>query len=231
VTDQPSGYYQPDLIERRIASGLHREVIGGYWDEIGALQIEFLKAHGLLPQHRLLDIGCGSLRLGVRAAGYLDAGHYWGTDINATLLEAGYEKEIKPAGLEARLPRSQLVADGEFAFPGIPQGFDFAIAQSVFTHLPFNHLRLCLARLAAHVRPEGTFFLSIFIVPSEALPGPVARGTDGVTTYPHRDPYHYTAADLSHAAYGLPWRLQFHREWNHPRKVHMAAFTRAAGNR
>ncbi len=38
--------------------------VGGLWDEIGQLQFDFLRAKGLLPRHKLLDFGCGSLRGG-----------------------------------------------------------------------------------------------------------------------------------------------------------------------
>src|SRR3979409_2149502 len=61
----------------------HRAAVGGRWEEIGELQFQFLRTHGLEPQHRLLDIGCGSLRGGVRFVSYLDPGNYFGIDISA----------------------------------------------------------------------------------------------------------------------------------------------------
>lgn len=146
-----SNYYDEAAVAGAVERGEHREVIGSMWDEIGPLQLRFLQANGLTPDSTLLDIGCGSLRLGVRAVEYLEPGNYWGTDLNPVLLDAGYDKEIVPAGLAARLPRSHLVVDEEFEFPGIPSRIDFAIATSVFTHLPFNYMRLCLARLGAQL--------------------------------------------------------------------------------
>ena len=76
----------------------------------------------------------------MRAVDFLDSGHYWGTDLNESLLDAGYEKEIVPASLTDKLPRENLVTDGDFKFPSIPQEINFAIAQSLFTHLPLNPL-------------------------------------------------------------------------------------------
>lgn len=58
-----SKYDEPDKVARAIASNQHREFIGGMCDEIGPLQIEFLKRNGLTPHSTLLDIGCGSLIL------------------------------------------------------------------------------------------------------------------------------------------------------------------------
>ncbi len=42
----------------------HRNAIGGYWDEMGKLQYNFLLEQGLKPRQILMDIGCGSLRGG-----------------------------------------------------------------------------------------------------------------------------------------------------------------------
>lgn len=47
----------------RVASNPH-EAVGGDWEKIGKLQFEFLVSRGLRPHHRMLDIGCGTLRGG-----------------------------------------------------------------------------------------------------------------------------------------------------------------------
>ena len=51
-----------------VSEGRHRDLVGGNWDLLGNLQFEFMIANGLLPCRRLLDIGCGCLRGGVRYA-------------------------------------------------------------------------------------------------------------------------------------------------------------------
>ena len=43
----------------------HRAYIGGKWDEYGQMEFDFMVAHGLRPEHVLLDIACGSLRAGI----------------------------------------------------------------------------------------------------------------------------------------------------------------------
>ena len=161
----PSSYYEIDAIAAAVERGGHRQIVGDLWDELGALQIEFLVSNGLAPHHTLLDIGCGSLRLGVRAISHLNVGCYWGTDINESLMSAGYEREVSPAGLGEKLPRTNLVQDADFTFKGIPHHIDFAVAQSVFTHLPLNHMRLCLANLSAHLAGPCEFFFTVFMLP------------------------------------------------------------------
>ena len=223
-----SSYYDKEAVATAVARGEHREVIGSMWDEIGGLQLDFLRAHGLTPEHTLLDIGCGSLRLGIRAVEFLAPEKYWGTDLNQVLLDAGYQNEILPAGLAGKLPRSQLVMDEEFTFRGIPRSIDFAIATSVFTHLPLNHMRLCLANLARHVTSPCTFLFTIFMPP----PGLSVTETHrqqpgGKATHPHRDPYHYLIADVHHAAIETPWAIEFIGDWNHPRNQKMVKATKA----
>ena len=74
----------------------HRQYVGGYWDEIGRLQFEYLVSQGLRPHHYLLDIACGALRAGIHFIPYLEPGHYLGIDKEADLIQAGTEKELNP---------------------------------------------------------------------------------------------------------------------------------------
>lgn len=215
-------YYDKAAIADAIERGDHREVIGGMWDEIGSLQLAFLRSNGLSPESTLLDIGCGSLRLGVRAVEYLSPCQYWGTDLSSALLDVGYEREIIPGGLADRLPRTNLIADEEFTFTSVPNVVDFAIATSVFTHLPLNNIRLCLANLAQHVTSRCTFFFSVF-TPPDGLPAVQSyrQAPGGVLTHPDRDPYHFSVADLHLASAGTPWTLTYVGNWDHPRNQMM----------
>ena len=145
-----SSYFDQSTIASLVAAGKHRETVGGLWEELGSLQLEFMKDQGLKPEHRLLDVGCGALRGGVHFVRYLQAGNYFGLDINQSLLDAGYEAELAAEGLEGKLPRSNLLSNGEFDLRSLEVTFDFALAQSVFTHLTFNRIRQCLARVAGH---------------------------------------------------------------------------------
>ena len=217
-----SNYYDAASMDAAVERGEHREVIGGMWDEIGRLQIDFLKENGLTPERTLLDIGCGSLRLGLRAVEYLAPCNYWGTDLNLALLNAGYEREIVPARLSDKLPRCHLIEDRDFKFEGIPSEIDFAIATSVFTHLPLNHLRLCLANLARRVQSSCTFFFTIFTPPDGlSVTQSHTQPRGGKITHPHQDPYHYLAADVHHAAIDTPWSVQVMGDWGHPRNQMM----------
>ncbi len=94
--------YTRPLSADDIAIGRHRRRIGGRnWEQRGLLQFEFLVAQGLEPGHSLLDVGCGPLRAGVHFVEFLEPGHYYGIDINETLLDAGYETELTQRYLQS----------------------------------------------------------------------------------------------------------------------------------
>jgi SAM-dependent methyltransferase len=223
----PINQYENGFAERLAEPGAHRDLIGGLWDEMGQRQLDYLVAQGLLPEHRILDVGCGSLRAGVRLLPYLAAGHYYGIDAVPELLELGYEREIRPLGLNARLdPTTNLAATSDFAipFPGVT--FDVALAQSLFSHLPINHLRLCLAKLRPRMRDGAVFHATFFLAPDDLPYDRTVRQPPAgeIETYGWQDPYHYWRRDIEFAAEGLRWRLLSLDDWNHPRGQRMARF-------
>jgi hypothetical protein len=44
MAEHLSNYYNKERIARRVSENEHRSAIGGMWDEIGTLQLEFLKS-------------------------------------------------------------------------------------------------------------------------------------------------------------------------------------------
>ena len=211
-----------DHFRRLALGGRHREAVGGFWDQLGALQLEFLQSQGLHPQHKLIDIGCGSLRAGVKFAPFLDPGNYFGIDSSQDLIDVGYEKEIIAAGLDAGLPRGNLATNADFDLAAFGVKFDFGIAQSLFTHLPFPKLEACLERIVPFFSESALFFATIFEAPEDFMAP--ARHPGGVTSYPDANPYHYRLNDIEQATAQLPWRFDFIGDWGHPRGQRMLKF-------
>lgn len=148
-----------------------------------------LLATGMTPEDHLLDIGCGSLRLGHKAVPFLKPGHYWGTDASLALMRHGRLTELPDPSV---LPEDHLVEDATFAFPGIPDTITLAIAFGVFTHLPHTDLTTALTNLRRFPNLRATLF-TVFL--SDA-PGPT-RQADGVVTHPDRPPYHVPEATVA----------------------------------
>jgi len=214
--------YGRQLTPSEIDAGAHREFVGGLWDEIGVLQLDFMLKQGLRPSHRLVDVGCGALRGGVQFARYLDRGRYHGLDVNASLIDAG-RRELRDAGLGDR--DAQLLVSDAFELERFGGSFDYAIAVSVFTHLPINHITVCLMHIARVLRPGGCFYASYFDAPARAHLEPITHPPAGIVTRFDRDPYHYSLEELRWMA---PRELDVERvgDWGHPRGQMMAAFRR-----
>jgi SAM-dependent methyltransferase len=125
------------------------------WLALGKMQFDYLVEHGLRPEHRMLEIGCGNLRAGWRFIDYLEAGHYCGVDISPDILFAAQQVLIE-RGLQAKLPMLTPVRDLTFAF--LPaQHFDVIHAHSVFSHSPLPVIEECFAHIGRVLRPDGWF--------------------------------------------------------------------------
>ena len=74
-----------------------------YWLQIGQLQFDYATGHGLKPDMRMLEIGCGNLRAGRLFIDYLEPGGYYGIDISPDILFAA-QKTLADYDLRAKLP-------------------------------------------------------------------------------------------------------------------------------
>jgi len=195
------------------------------WEEIGKLQFEFLVEQGLKPEHYLLDVGCGSLRGGIHFIRYLEARHYFGIDISKELLDAG-RVVLKRNNLTHKNPT--LVEMGNFDFQSLNQEFDFALAQSVFTHLPLNSIIRCILNIEKVLAQGGRFYATFFENPKgkfnlEPVMHPRADGPD-FATYFDKDPYHYDFETFKWICERTSLEVKYIGDWNHPRDQKMLVF-------
>jgi hypothetical protein len=191
----------------------HRTYVGGLWEEIGGLQFAFLKQQGLRPEHLLLDIACGSLRLGVKAIPYLKSGNYLGVEKEQQLLDAGLRQELGETLQASKRPR--LLCSADFSFEQLATPVDVAIAQSLFTHLPPPLIGRCLEKLRPWLKPEGRFFATFFEVEHER-----ANPTD-----PHDHGYFaYTREQMESFGAAQCYRMDYIGAWGHPRDQVMVEF-------
>src|SRR5690349_18349066 len=129
-----------------------------HWLKNGKRQFDYLRAHGLKPGDRFLDIGCGNLRAGWRIIEYLEPGCYYGLDISPDILlaAAGTLAEFR---LQAKLPHLVLVSDLTFAMLPDAQ-FDVIHAHSVFAHTPIDVIEECFAHVGRILHSDGFFDLT-----------------------------------------------------------------------
>jgi 2-polyprenyl-3-methyl-5-hydroxy-6-metoxy-1,4-benzoquinol methylase len=214
--------YGRQLTARQIRKNEHREFVGGLWEEIGAHQLNFLQRHGLMNDHLLLDVGCGCLRGGIPCIRYLEAGNYFGLDINASLIKAGLI-EIEREGLTERRPN--LLVNDKFEFSRFDRTFDYAIALSLFTHLPMNHIIRCLIEIRKVLSPGAQFFATFFEAPSSAHLERVRHTPGDIQTNYDSDPYHYSFEECRMMARAAGAQVRLIGAWDHPRDQRMLSFT------
>jgi SAM-dependent methyltransferase len=221
IRDEPD--YQGEVFtEERRRRGAHRAFVGGGWDQHGKTQLDYLVAQGLRPDHTFLDVGAGAFRAGRLLIDYLEPAHYYGIDINKSLLEAGYEDELNDEQ-RTKLPLTNIHATDRFDadFDGVM--FDLAIAQSVFSHVSLNNARVCLHRVAKVMKPGGRFFVTFFEGPEGT---PIDQMLRKPRRFHERNPYWYTKSDMLWVARDEPWRMRYVGDWGHPAGQRMLEYTR-----
>ncbi|MBT2509525.1 MULTISPECIES: class I SAM-dependent methyltransferase [Streptomyces] len=164
------------------------------WNAIGQMQFDYLVGHGLRPQHRMLEIGCGNLRAGRLFIDHLEPGHYYGIDISPDILVAA-KKTLVQYGLQDKLPYLTITDDLTFDF--LPDAyFDVVHAHSVFSHSPLHVIEECFAHVGRVLAPGGHFDFTF-------------DRTEGAEHHVLREDFYYRTETLTALAarYGLRGEL------------------------
>lgn len=196
----------------------HRRIVGGNWDRVGAAQLAFMVRNGMDPHHTLLDVGCGSLRAGVRFIGYLDEGNYYGLEEVIALLQQGIDVEIPRYNLAPKRPT--FITNGAFDLTSVPAGlrFDFAVAQGVFTHLVPEQIETCVGSVLSRLAEGGKFFATFHVGARTDLGQRVEWGWQQKKQVA-RTKAVYTRDDLERMAANAGASLLYMGDWEHPRKA------------
>jgi SAM-dependent methyltransferase len=123
------------------------------YDAMAATQFRLLTTLGLREHHRLLNSGCGSLRVGRLLIPYLLPGNYHGIEPNSWLIEDAIAREIGHD--QIRLKRSVFRANADFSSDGFGVAFDFIVAQSVFSHAGADLVAPALSGFRRNLAPGG----------------------------------------------------------------------------
>ncbi|GAQ79111.1 S-adenosylmethionine-dependent methyltransferase [Klebsormidium nitens] len=112
----------------------HHNYYGAPW-ALGRDIFEFLvNKTNLQPSHRVLDVGCGSMRVGIHFIAYLEPGHYACIEADALSLAAGLLYELPVNGLLQKRP--QVISSNTFDTSGLtPKSFDLVFASAVLIHV------------------------------------------------------------------------------------------------
>ena len=175
------------------------------YDLVSAMSFGLLTTLGLRQHHSLLDIGCGSLRIGRLLIPYLNAGKYFGIEPNEWLVAQGIEREVGMDQVRAKRPRFLYADSAE----GLDEGdvFDFAVAQSVFSHCGLDLVDQWLRGVSDHLRHTGAL-VATFIADSSDFTG-------SGWVYPQC--VGFTPSTIAQRAADAGLRLHI-LDWRHPRQ-------------
>ena len=130
---------------------------GGY-DIVGASQFAVLVAMGMRENHKILDIGCGSLRMGRFCIVHLNKGHYHGLEPEKWALEDGINANLGKEIIEMKEPHFDH--NQEFNLQVFNEKFDYIIAQSIFSHAHAQQIKTCLSQASSVLSEEGVFLFN-----------------------------------------------------------------------
>lgn len=175
------------------------------YDRLAGLQFSLLFAAGLRENHTLLDVGCGSLRAGRLLIPYLQPGRYHGVEPNRWLVKDGIKRELGRGIVRLKRPRFRYVDD--FSASGFGVDFDYALAQSVFSHTYPDLLVMAMKGIKETLAPGGLLFATF--VEGE----PEKRGSGWL--YPQNVPYQWEEVEgMANEAGLAATRIS----WPHPRQ-------------
>jgi cyclopropane fatty-acyl-phospholipid synthase-like methyltransferase len=124
------------------------------YDLVAAMSFGLLVALGLRQHHRVLDIGCGSLRVGRLLMPYLNKGGYTGLEPNRWLVEEGIEREVGRDQIRIKQPTFIFEATADELVDGAAR-FEYLLAQSIFSHCGPDLLEGWFAQSAQLLADDG----------------------------------------------------------------------------
>ncbi|PKA60396.1 hypothetical protein AXF42_Ash008456 [Apostasia shenzhenica] len=123
---------------------------------------EFLASSvALQPSDLVLEVGCGTLRVGLHFIRYLDTGHFRCLERDELSLLAAFRYELPSQGLLHKRPLILRGEDMDFSRLGDDSSLDLIYASAVFLHIPDQLVWVGLERLAVKLKPrKGRIFMS-----------------------------------------------------------------------
>jgi cyclopropane fatty-acyl-phospholipid synthase-like methyltransferase len=177
------------------------------YDLIAAMTFNLLTTMGLRQHHSLLDVGCGSLRIGRLLIPYLNRGKYFGVEPNEWLVEEGIKRELGEALLEIKRPTFFFSDSPEVITPASIL-FDFAVAQSIFSHCGLDLIKNWLSAISRSLAQNGALIATFLIGEEDSL----KMGW----IYP--DCVNYRPETLQRVSADVNLRFEI-LDWKHPRQT------------
>ncbi len=126
---------------KRLADGYRTEMLGSKllkfedWWDAGAEQFDtYRNRYGIKPGMRVVDYGCGTLRMGAHFVRFLGRGNYFGLDVVADYLEIARQNLGKPL-MRKKAPRLGVISDNRAMADAASFRADFVYSSAVCQHV------------------------------------------------------------------------------------------------
>jgi SAM-dependent methyltransferase len=143
------------------------------FDFMSATQFSLLFTLGLRDHHRVLDFGCGSLRLGRLLVPFLQRDKYYGIEPNAWLIEDAIKFELGRDIVGIKNPK--FSENDDFNCSVFGKKFDFIVAQSVVTHCGPDLFQKLIVNFSEVLSDDGIVAFSYWNT-EDKLPTPPKDG-------------------------------------------------------
>jgi SAM-dependent methyltransferase len=177
------------------------------YDLIAAMTFNLLTTLGLRQHHSLIDVGCGSLRIGRLLIPYLNREKYFGIEPAEWLVAEGIKQELGETVMQTKRPRF-FFTDSPETIGQARVSFDFALAQSIFSHCGLDLIKGWLSAVSRSLTQDGALVATF-------LPGDEDSLRKG-WIYP--ECVNYRPATLERAAADVNLRFKI-LDWKHPRQT------------
>jgi SAM-dependent methyltransferase len=177
------------------------------YDLIAAMTFNLLTTLGLRQHHSLLDIGCGSLRIGRLLIPYLNRGRYFGVEPNEWLVDEGIKRELGETLVQIKRP-TFMFSDSPDTITHAKVAFDFVLAQSIFSHCGLDLIREWLSAISRSLAENGVLVATFLIGEKDSA--------QAGWIYP--DCVNYRPTTLERAAKDVNLRFEI-LDWKHPRQT------------
>src|SRR5438067_7055335 len=153
--------------------------VGGGFERVGAEFLNYFRdLCGLQPDHRVLDVGCGSGRMAVPLTKFLTSeGSYEGFDISAPVVNwctnnitrkhPNFRFQVADLHNPAYNLKSKRQA-ADYIFPFAGNYFDLVFLTSVFTHMKSPDMEAYAAQIARVLKLNGRCLITFFLLNPES---------------------------------------------------------------
>ena len=177
------------------------------YDLIAAMTFNLLTTLGLRQHHSLFDVGCGSLRIGRLLIPYLNRGKYFGVEPNEWLVKEGIKQELGESLLQIKRP-TFFFSDSPDSITQAKVSFDFALAQSIFSHCGIDLIKGWLSAISRSLAHDGALVATFLVGEQDCAK----------TGWIYPDCVNYQPVTLERAAKDVNLRFEI-LDWKHPRQT------------